>query len=416
MRFSARFIDPSAYGAYRFSRLPATIFSALSGVRSQAALPDDVFPHGHRKYEKVVFFLIDSFGWDYFNRACDRSPFLSSLCQRGKATRLAAQFPSTTACEITTANTGLDVGQHGIYEWYYYEPKAGDMIAPLLYSYAREHRQRETLQKDKTLLPSSIYPSETMYKKLREIGIGSYVFQNSDYARSTYSTAMFDGAKVNGFGTLAEGLFNLSEAILNEKGPAYFYFYFDKIDAVSHQYGPSSGQLQAEIDVFVLSLEHILWDRIKERAKNVLFLMTADHGQTTIDPGTCIYLNRAIPELLPYLRRTPDHGLMVPAGSCRDMFLYIKAGHIDEVRALLQDRLDGKAIVCKTSDLLDQGYFMRRDISKALAERLGDLVILPLPGESVWWFEKDVYEIHFLGHHGGLTREEMEIPLLAWDL
>jgi hypothetical protein len=44
--------------------------------------------------------------------------------------------------------------------------------------------------------------------------------------------------------------------------------------------------------------------------------------------------------------------------------------------------------------------------------RVGNLVILPYRGEAVWWYEKDRFEQKFRGHHGGLTPQEMEIPLL----
>jgi hypothetical protein len=46
-------------------------------------------------------------------------------------------------------------------------------------------------------------------------------------------------------------------------------------------------------------------------------------------------------------------------------------------------------------------------------QRVADLVILPYNGETVWWYEKGRYEMLFYGHHGGLTPNELEIPLLA---
>jgi hypothetical protein len=55
-------------------------------------------------------------------------------------------------------------------------------------------------------------------------------------------------------------------------------------------------------------------------------------------------------------------------------------------------------------------------ISTRFLARAGNLVILPYRGESVWWFEKDKYEQRFRGHHGGLTKQEMEIPLLSWEM
>ncbi|HEY3421807.1 MAG TPA: alkaline phosphatase family protein [Methanocellaceae archaeon] len=415
MRLSGQFVDPSSYGAYRFSNIPGTIISALTGETCNGMLPEDVFPDPGRKYDKIVLFVVDAFGWSYFNEFKDKHPLLREICKHGKATVLASQFPATTACEITTINTGLDVSQHGIYEWYYYEPEAGDIIAPLLYSYGREHKQRDTLKKDTSLKPSSIYPQVSIHSTLTELGVKCYAFQSNDFARSTYSDIVLKGAEVSGFSTLAEGLYNLADAIVAEQGKAYYYFYFDKIDSLSHQYGPASGQIQAEIETFLTTFKQIFLDRIEGKAENVLFVLTADHGQTVIDPKKCIYLNLQYPEFERYIKRSSNDRLLVPAGSCRDMFLYIKDECLDEALGFLREKLESKAVVYKTSELVEQGYFMRKEISKALAGRLGNIVILPLKGECVWWYEKDVYEINFVGHHGGLTKEEMEIPLLMWE-
>jgi hypothetical protein len=61
------------------------------------------------------------------------------------------------------------------------------------------------------------------------------------------------------------------------------------------------------------------------------------------------------------------------------------------------------------------GYF-GPVISPRFQSRVGNLVILPYRGESVWWFEKDKFEQKFHGHHGGLTKQEMEIPLITWEM
>jgi len=53
----------------------------------------------------------------------------------------------------------------------------------------------------------------------------------------------------------------------------------------------------------------------------------------------------------------------------------------------------------------------------ALLSRLGDVVCLPFPGEAVYWLEPGRFEQHFLGQHGGLSPDELEIPLVArvWE-
>jgi hypothetical protein len=97
------------------------------------------------------------------------------------------------------------------------------------------------------------------------------------------------------------------------------------------------------------------------------------------------------------------------------MFLYIEDEMFDTVLNFLRDKLYKKAMVCKTSYLIKNDYFGRKKISKALKSRLGNLAILPLENWTVWWYEKDIFEISTSGHHGGLSRNEMEIPFLVWD-
>ena len=48
--------------------------------------------------------------------------------------------------------------------------------------------------------------------------------------------------------------------------------------------------------------------------------------------------------------------------------------------------------------------------------RAGNLVILPYRYESVWWYEKNKFEMRFYGHHGGLTPQEMETVLYSVEV
>ena len=107
--------------------------------------------------------------------------------------------------------------------------------------------------------------------------------------------------------------------------------------------------------------------------------------------------------------------MLVPAGSARDMFMYIHAEMLDEAQEFLAQRFEGRADVVKTEALIHAGYF-GAEVSSRLRERIGNLVILPYRYESVWWYEKDKYEQKFYGHHGGLTAQELEIPLYSCEI
>jgi hypothetical protein len=397
-------------------------FRVYPGLSFQPLLPKRrsgycrTTPCGAFPYYKVVVFLLDAFGWNFFEEFRKESDFLSGLCDCGSAAKLCTQFPSATACNVTTMNTGMSVAEHGVFEWFYYEPRVGEVIAPMLYSCGKRIHERDSLKSDASLKPGDIYPNKTLYKSLLDHGVRSYTFQDHAYAISAYSDAVFEGAQRYGYVTPADGLVNLAHYLINKPSKAYFYYYFDRIDSISHVYGTGSKELKAEATAFFASLEKVFWDEVKDKVDHTLFVLTADHGQISINPDRCVYLNLDFPGLEKYLRRSVSGRPLAPAGSCRDMFLYVREDCLDEALGFLRNELDGKAIVVKTGDLIEAGYFGRGRISEALAGRLGNLVILPLDGESAWWYEKGLFEIKYLGHHGGLTRQEMEIPFLAWEL
>ncbi|HTY89681.1 MAG TPA: alkaline phosphatase family protein [Methanocella sp.] len=416
MKLSPHFVDPASYGTYSLSCIPGTILSALTPETPERRLPDDALDGRSGKYDRVVLIVIDGLGFDHFRALKKSLPFLKELCRRGNSMRLGTQFPSTTACNVTTLNTGQTVAKHGIFEWFYYEPAAGEIIAPLLYSCGRRIHERNSLLSKKSVKPEALYPEQSFYRKLAEHGVRSYTFQDAEYASSEYTNVVLDGAARYGFLSPSDGLVNLAKAAIEAPAKAYFYFYFDKVDSLSHHYGPGSPEALAEAETFIMALERLFWDRVADRLNNTLFMLTADHGQASIDPSKCVYLNVEFPELKGCMKKSKSGRYLAPAGSCRDMFLYIKDDRLDGAYHLLADGLHGKAAVAKTTELIENGYFGEPYISEALEGRLGNLVILPYENECVWWYKKGLFEIDFLGHHGGLTKPEMEIPFMAWDL
>jgi predicted AlkP superfamily pyrophosphatase or phosphodiesterase len=364
------------------------------------------------EYDAVVFFLVDGFGWRFFEKF-QELPFLKRLTKNGKVEKLTSQFPSTTAAHITTLHTGLPVGKSGVYEWYYYEPQLDRIIAPLLFSYAGDN-ERDTLKGD--IKARKLYPKQTLYQELETLGMESHVFGSREYTPSTYSDMVMKGAELHSFKTLPEALVNLGSLLQSSKAPTYVNLYVDNIDSLCHKYGPTAPQTESEIEAFLLVMEHF-FTRVFNGEKKVLFLMTADHGASEVDPQTTVFLNRekSFKRIERFIKRNQAGDLLVPAGSARDMFLYVKDDFLDEAQDFLAKRLDGKAEVVKSAWLMENGYF-GREISPQFRARVGNLVILPYRYESVWWYEKDKFEQRFYGHHGGLTPQEMEIPLFVLEV
>ena len=408
-RLDDHFVRPR-YDGFGFAQLPQTVRRVL--LRDQG--PGVSF--GSRtdldqQYDTVILFFVDAFGWRFFAEFAEHHPFLRRIVDEGAVSKLTSQFPSTTAAHVTTMHTGLPVGQSGVYEWFYYEPRLDALIAPLLFSYAGDHERDRLVPTG--VAPSELFPTETLYQELAGHGVHSYVFQYQAYAHSPYTRVVTAGATIVPYRTLPEAIVNLHQLLAVQQERSYYFLYYDSIDAICHLYGPESPHTRAEILAFLDIMERIFHANFAERRRSSLLLVTADHGQTSIDPATTIYLNRALPRLQALLKTNRLGRPLVPAGSNRDMFLHVREDRLDEAQGMLQEHLAGKAEVRRVRDLVEDNFFGVAPPSQTFLARVGDLVILPYRHESVWWYEQGRFENVFRGNHGGLTGDEMETMVLA---
>ena len=396
------------YDSYCFSQIPQAIAHCLTG-EGTLGLPTTVLTGLPTRYQKVVFIFIDGFGWRFINQYRDNLPFLKRFFDQGVVSQLTTQFPSTTAVHTTTIHTGLPVGQSGIVEWYYYEPSLDRIIAPLLFSFCGD-KGRETLR-EAGVDPKTLFPTQTFYHRLS--GISSYCFQHQNYAQSSFSTTVCDGATIVPYRTIPEAIATLRQ-LLAQSGPGYYLLYIDSVDAICHRYGPSSVHAATEVKGVCLMLESLLCEAMTSNSHRpspeTLLLVSADHGQIDVAAEKNIYLEQHCPKLIPWLCRDRRGELLVPSGGPRDFFLHVRDEMLDAAEDYLSKQLADCATVYRTQWLLDQGYFGA--VGPRLRNRLGNLILLPHKHFTIHWQPRESLQ-PTLGHHGGLTAEEMTIPLLA---
>jgi len=132
-------------------------------------------------------------------------------------------------------------------------------------------------------------------------------------------------------------------------------------------------------------------------------LLTADHGHATTDPDKM--LDMVGDEELRSLLRNP------PAGEPRLVFL-----HTDRpaaVRDHIDRRWPGLVTLLDRDELIDAGLFGRGD-PKIARRRIGEVVALLDRDLSASIVKVEGQTIRHRGSHGGMTADEMRIPILAW--
>ncbi|HJQ50943.1 MAG TPA: alkaline phosphatase family protein [Gaiellaceae bacterium] len=348
-------------------------------------------------HPRVVLVYFDAFGWRFLERHGEHALFSGARVERWTSC-----FPSTTTVHATTIHSGLTLGEHGLYEWHVLEPRLSRLVTPLWFSFAGDDRP-ETLR-DSGLAPQDLFPEQTLYRRL--LPVASHVALPAAFAGSLTSKALLREATVHPFGETSGGLALLCEALAVEER-AYGTIYFDAADALMHVVGTEAPEVAAVMEETLSAIADAPWP------DGTLVLLTADHGMEGISPERTTYVNLAWPELEQHLVLGADGKPLAPAGSCRDLFLHVLPERLDEVAARLGELLAGVAEVRKVETLLAEGLF-GSNITDALTSRLANLVVLPGPGEAAYWLEPGRFEQHFLGQHGGLSANEMEIPLVSW--
>jgi hypothetical protein len=174
-----------------------------------------------------------------------------------------------------------------------------------------------------------------------------------------------------------------------------------------HLVGPEAPEVAALMHATLSAIAEAPWP------EGTLVLLTADHGMEGIAPERTAYVNVVWPELPRHLITGADGKPLAPAGSCRDLFLHVLPERLEEVEGRLGELLADMAEVRLVETLLAEGLF-GPSVTDALTSRLANLVVLPAPGEAVYWLEPGRFEQRFRGQHGGLTANEMEIPLAGW--
>jgi hypothetical protein len=406
-RFGERFVRP-IYDGYGFARIPDTVEQLLAGAAARP-LPPAALAGLAPRADTVILLLVDGLGWRFFGPRVERYPLLQRFVGQGVVSRLTTMFPSTTAAHVTAIHTGLHPAASGVYEWFFYEPSLRRMIAPLLFSFAGDKGRDSMLAAD--VDPARLFPATTFYQRLAAAGVRSTVMQHVGYARSPYTNVVTAGAEVVGFRTVAEALATLVERLRAQRGPAYYQLYIDTVDSVSHIHGPDSPQTDAEIDTVLSAIDRLLHPALAALGRPATLLLTADHGQIAIAPERAHLVDRLVPDLLDATPTGADDRPLLPGGSSRDLFLFLKPERVDAIRAALAEALAGRAEVHRCLDLVDAGLF-GPDPSATFHARLGDLAVLPYAGETVWWSDKR-FPVRFRGSHGGLSPEEAHTQLAA---
>ena len=414
--FSTKFRRP-LFESYCFSRILPTIKSLFSGQARPEALPAAACAGLAAQYDRIALIFVDSFGWEFFNHftEIEPHPVIRDLREQATCSKITTLFPSTTAVHVSSINLGELHTQHGICEWFYFEDRIGKVICPFRYTYAGSS-EVDLLERE-GYAASDVFRESQWYAWLKSQGIAARIPIISDFLQSGQTRAMLNLAELQPFENEDQSFSILREILLSGDDKLFTYYYWPAIDTACHKYGPFSDEMKSAVHSFFERFNEEVLTLVRKNGPKTLFLFVADHGHVPVDPSTTFYLDQKFPELTELMKKDRSGDPIVPCGSRRDFFLHIQETSLNDTSVFLKEALSGLAEVVFVQDLIEQGIFGPGPYSKEFLINIGNLVILPYKGSSVYWAgEGNRFCKDFLGGHGGLTPEEMETIFLALEV
>ena len=270
---------------------------------------------------------------------------------------------------------------------------------PLLAAYLRKAGVNErTLLSKAGIDPRSLCGVEPVFSRMRA---ECFVVTPDWIGRSDFNRAFSAPAQIRTFTSLRECCDRIREILTASSTRKYVYAYWPEFDSLAHSFGITSKPVSRHFRELDRAFRALLRDL---DGTNTLLMVTADHGFVDTSAEYMIALEKhpALAEML----------TMPLSGESRAANCYVQA----ECRKAFEDYVRGhlarRALLMPGRELIEEGFFGLGGAHPHLTQRVGDYVLLMKDRYVLKdWIPGEVPYQH-AGVHGGITADEMYVPLI----
>jgi predicted AlkP superfamily pyrophosphatase or phosphodiesterase len=343
--------------------------------------------------ETVVLFIVDGLGeWQLEQHLSDGDlPNLKALLQDSQRRSLTSVFPSTTMSAITgihMAASPAQTGWLGYTMWLEEVQAVTEMIGQV------DFATRQKLEQ-----PNFLKATSSIYAALENNGVGVYSVAPSEYRGTWLNEWYWQGGVQYGYLT-ANTCASVAAASLALEQPKLVVLYWADYDTVCHRHSPNSQMAADEISAVDNALRRLL-RQIPKNGKT-LFCLTADHGQRNLIDKKVIFLEQNS-TLMSMLEGAP-------AGDRVCRTFRVKPEQLAAAQELLEDHSD----TLNSAEAWQMGLFGGLPARETFYNRVGNLIALPRAETQLCYtYPGKTPSRPHRGSHGGLTPEEMLVPLVV---
>ena len=393
------------YGNASIADIPDVARKAL-GVKTKHN-HRGVTSHDTEQVDHLIFFFLDGFGFHSLKRSAEKFPMKNTkeFLENASLDIISSTFPSTTATATISCHTSLTPSEHGVMGYIQYLGYAGSVCNMLAMS--------PLGRTDPDILDGffdvrKIEESGTIHSVMRENDITPYYYSPAEISGSNLSRIAAGAAETRGYISQSQIAAMIQSDLERESGKSFHFCYIPTIDTISHKVGPFTGDTAMDIDsIFRLILQVQEYNKADRK---IGVIVSADHGHTLIRENgiTDMAEDR-------YMKRI----LIAPVvGEIRAPFLHFRSGELDNGIDRIRTEYP-EFLPIKFNEALRTG--LMGEIKQEL-KGFGsgeDLILVPLSDvgmndSSLALHDPAYRKISMKGYHGGMSLEEMRIPLISW--
>jgi len=389
------------YEGYCIANIPELIASLLGTAEAEEHWADIV--RQAAGVERIVFLLLDGFGYRKAQELFAAFPgtALEGLAERGCGHALTSVYPSTTVSALTSLSTGLTPLEHGMVGYRLYLRETATITNMIRFSTVGNPKPESVFALG--LERKALFPQQTIHQRLVNAGVAVHSILPGHIAQSGLSTALYRGCATQHAAVSLPDMFARTRDILSkETGKTFVSLYWPGLDSVAHVVGPHSPSYRDEF----LAVDDAIRRGLLGGAKDTLLIVTADHGFVPMTPEDYLLLDGEFDAV--------EALLMPPVGEPRASYLFTRNGAGDRIRSAFADARDDGLVCLEPEELFETHLLGIRTPHPEVAHRIGDMALLSTGRAGTFQDYPDAALLR--GMHGGLTEDEMLVPLIVGTL
>ncbi|MDI3523636.1 MAG: hypothetical protein PWQ27_911 [Kosmotoga sp.] len=342
--------------------------------------------------DKIIIFIIDALSYNAVLKLLGKGGF--EHIKPDTLKKMTSVFPSTTTAALTSFFTGVPPAQHGMLGYTLYLKEFGGLSNMIeLTPMAQERDGLTKVGFD----PMKFLPLPTIFQQLHEAGITGYHITSKSFVNTGLSRMHSIDAHIKGVYGLGDMIEEVHHIISSGPKKSLTYVYWGLIDSYGHRYGPKSEAYMEESYWLLRALDDFFG---KLRSKKTAFFIVADHGQIETPWEKEIWWTKR--------EKIYDYLYALPGGEHRAMYLYTH--YPEELKSVILNNWNEQLMVLNLEDAEELNLFGGH-LKKDLKSRVGELIVIPRD-DYAFCFKYTGQEHSMKGRHGGLTDDEMFVPLI----